>query len=106
MNKPSSKYKKFAYKPNPSKLSWGKESQKIKVKVGQTVKAGQIIGWAGNTGSGGIGIILDDNGNFKSSTKSYNVHLHFTLRIKDSKGNWINIDPYGVYNKKSGIDCC
>ncbi|PHN05794.1 M23 family metallopeptidase [Flavilitoribacter nigricans] len=102
---PSSKYKKFAYKPNPSTLCWGKESQKIKVSVGQTVKAGQMIAWTGNTGSGGIGIILDDNGNFKNPTTSFNVHIHFELRIKDNNGNWVKVDPYGVYNKKSGIDC-
>lgn len=102
---PSSKYKKFAYKANPSALCWGTNSQTLKVSVGQNVKAGQFIAWAGNTGSGGIGIILDDNGNFKSSTTSFNVHLHFELRVKDSNGNWVKIDPYGVYNKKSGIDC-
>lgn len=104
---PSSKYKKFANKANPSSLCWGTNSQKIKVSVGQNVKAGQMIAWAGNTGSGGIGIILDDNGNFKNNPPpaSFNVHLHFELRIKDSKGNWVKIDPYGVYNKKSGIDC-
>lgn len=102
---PSSKYKKFAYKSNPSALCWGTNSQTLKVSVGQNVKAGQFIAWAGNTGSGGIGIILDDNGNFKNPTTSFNVHLHFELRIKDSNGNWVKIDPYGVYNKKSGIDC-
>lgn len=102
---PSAKYKKFANKANPSQLCWGKESQKILVAEGQTVSSGQMIAWAGNTGSGGIGIILDDNGNFTGSTTSFNVHLHFELRIKDPNGNWVKIDPYGVYNKKSGIDC-
>lgn len=98
----NAKYKKFAYKRNPSKLCWGTENQKIAVRVGQKVKAGQFIGWAGNTGSGGIGIILDDKGNFKKTTTSFNVHLHFSLYIKDPRpgysGKWMKIDPYGVYN--------
>lgn len=105
---PSAKYKKFA-NSNSSKLCWGTNSQKIKVKVGQKVKAGQFIAWGGNTGSGGIGIILKDNGKLKKATNSYNVHLHFELRIKDTRrghtNKWVKIDPYGVYNKKSGIDC-
>lgn len=103
------KYKKFANRQNPSKLCWGTESQKIAVKKNQKVKAGQFLACAGNTGSGGIGIILNDDGTLENpDTRSFNVHLHFKLAVKDTrpgKTGWVNIDPYGVYNKKSGIDC-
>ena len=107
----SGKYKKFADRSNPSRLSWGTEAQKIQVKKGQKVKSGQLLGYAGNTGSGGIGAILKDDGTFTDnhkSTTSFNVHLHFTLYVKDTrsgKTGWVNVDPYGVYNKKVQIDC-
>lgn len=103
---PSTQYRNFANKPNPSALCWGTQSQTVKVKVGQTVQAGQFIAWAGNTGSGGIKFILKPNGDLENpNTKSFNVHLHFSLSIQNNQGDWIKIDPYGVYNKKSGIDC-
>lgn len=46
----------------------------LSVKVGQSVKAGDVIGYMGNTGT------------------STNVHLHFGL--KNNKGNWIDPKPY------------
>ncbi|MEO0340178.1 MAG: hypothetical protein AAF242_13305, partial [Bacteroidota bacterium] len=102
------KVKKYANK-NTNKLSWGTESQKVKVKKGQYVKAGQFLAYAGNTGVGGIRVALNSQGNFSNSnTRSFNVHLHFSLYIKDSrpgKSGWIKVDPYGAYTKDKGNDC-
>ena len=101
------KYRKYVFQSNPSVNSWGTNSQKIKVAKGQYVKAGQFLAWAGNTGAGGIKMVLDNDGNIMPSfTKHKNVHLHFTLFYwSTSKNKWINIDPYGVYNKASNISC-
>ncbi len=102
------KVKKYANK-NTNKLSWGKESQKVKVRKGQYVKAGQFLAYAGNTGVGGIRVALKSNGDFSNAnTRSYNVHLHFSLYIKDvrpGKSGWIKVDPYGAYTKDKGNDC-
>ena len=102
------KVKKYAQK-NSSTLSWGKENQKLNVKKGQYVKAGQFLAWAGNTGVGGIRVALNSSGNFSnSSTRSFNVHLHFSLYVKDTrpgKSGWVKVDPYGAYTKDSGNEC-
>ncbi|MCK7554331.1 M23 family metallopeptidase [Chitinophaga sedimenti] len=110
-NSPTDKYKKFANNGTSSQLCWGTNAQTIKVKVNDNVQAGQFIAYAGNTGSGGIGVILDDDGTFTSSaegTRSYNVHLHFEVSVKDTRAGhtneWVNVDPYGAYNH-AGVDC-
>lgn len=92
---------------NNSSLSWGTEGQKIAVRKGQRIKAGQFIGYAGNTGKGGIQAVLDEDGNIISKYRAHNnVHLHLEIRVWDSRGKrWLKVDPYGVYNKKQGIDC-
>lgn len=105
----SGKYKSFADNGTSSKLCWGTNSQKIAVKVNDIVKGGQFIAYAGNTGSGGIGVILNDDGTLKNAnTRSFNVHLHFEVRVQDTRsghsGEWVLVDPYGAYNH-GGVDC-
>jgi murein DD-endopeptidase MepM/ murein hydrolase activator NlpD len=100
------KYKQYADKPNPSQLQWGTNAQKIQVKVGDTVRAGQLIGWSGNTGHGGAGNGLDDNGNPTNPTTANN-HLHLMTAVPHptaGENEWVQIDPYGVYAQR-GSDC-
>lgn len=106
---PSAKYMKFANNGTTSNLCWGTNSQVIAVKVGDMVKAGDFIANSGNTGSGGIGVILNDDGTMKNpDTRSFNVHLHYETRILDTRsghsGEWVLVDPYGTYNSSS-VDC-
>lgn len=108
-NSPTAKYKSFAKNGTTSALCWGTNSQTIKVKKDDNVQAGQFLAYAGNTGSGGIGVILNDDGTLtNSNTKSFNVHLHFEASVQDTRsghsGEWVNIDPYGTYNH-SGVSC-
>lgn len=108
-NSPSAKYKAFAQNGTSSKLCWGTNSQTIKVKVNDMVQAGDLIGYAGNTGSGGIGVILKDDGTMKDpNTRSFNVHLHYETRVLDTRsghtGEWVLVDPYGTYNSAS-VSC-
>ncbi|MDX2031662.1 MAG: hypothetical protein SF339_13385 [Blastocatellia bacterium] len=101
------KYYLFAHKANPNPLYWGTNSQTIQVEVGDTVAAGEFIGWSGNTGSGGAGNGLDDDGN-PTNTATANNHLHLMTTVPDprpSKPNdWVQIDPYGVY-AQAGTGC-
>ena len=106
---PSAKYKAFAGNGTSSNLCWGTNSQTIQVKVNDMVQAGQFIGNAGNTGSGGIGVILNDDGTMKNpDTRSFNVHLHYETRVMDTRsghaGEWVLVDPYGTYNS-SAVSC-
>ncbi len=92
------KYKKFANLPNPSQLLWGTNAQKLKVKAGDNVYAGQQIAWAGNTGFGGAGWGLNQDGT-PTNPNTANNHLHFMLWIKSpgTGADWMEVDPYGVY---------
>ncbi|ACU61567.1 M23 family metallopeptidase [Chitinophaga pinensis] len=108
-NSPTAKYKSFATSGTSSNLCWGTNSQTIKVKKNDIVQAGQFIAYSGNTGSGGIGVILNDDGTLKNAdTKSFNVHLHFEVSVLDTRtghsGEWVNVDPYGTYNHSS-VSC-
>lgn len=108
-NSPEAKYKAFATNGTTSNLCWGTNSQTITVKVNDMVESGQFLAWAGNTGSGGIGAILKDDGTLTDpNTRSFNVHLHFELRVQDTRsghsGEWVLVDPYGVYNL-AAVDC-
>ncbi len=93
-------YVLYAKKSNPSKLQWGTNAQKMKVNAGDNVYAGQHIAYAGNTGYGGAGWGLDNNGN-PTNPNTANNHLHYMLWIKSpaTSGNqsWLEMDPYGVY---------
>lgn len=100
------KYKLFANLPNPNPLYWGTEDQKIAVKKGDVVAAGQFLGWSGNTGPGGAGKGLKDDGT-PSNTVTANNHLHFMFCVPHPTGGeteWVQIDPYGVYSQVSS-DC-
>lgn len=96
------KYSRFANLKSPSDLHWGTESQKILVKVGDWVNAGQLIAYSGNTGVGGASAGLKDDGTPFNSTRANN-HLHFMLAVQNPKtaGGWVFIDSFGVYEKAS-----
>ena len=50
---------------------------------GSRVSAGQILGYAGDSGYGAEG-----------TTGQFDVHLHFGIYLNDEKGNEIALDPY------------
>jgi hypothetical protein len=78
---------------------WGTEEQTIQVSAGDTVFAGQLIGWSGNTGAGGAGNGLNADGT-PVDAQTANGHLHLFIAVPDPGGvadNWVLIDPYGVY---------
>jgi murein DD-endopeptidase MepM/ murein hydrolase activator NlpD len=100
------KYKRYANLPNPSQLQWGTDRQKIAVKPGDKVHAGQFLGWSGNTGPGGAGKGLNDDGTPKN-TVTANNHLHFMTCVPHPTGGeteWVQVDPYGVYGQVDS-DC-
>jgi len=97
------KYNLYANKPNPSQLQWGTDAQKIQVHVGQNVHAGTFLGWSGNTGPGGAGKGLKDDGT-PSNPVTANNHLHFMMTVPNPNGDpteWVQVDPYGVYSQTS-----
>lgn len=53
------------------------------IREGSRVSAGQILGYAGDSGYGPEG-----------TTGQFAVHLHFGIYLKDTEGNEIAIDPY------------
>jgi murein DD-endopeptidase MepM/ murein hydrolase activator NlpD len=80
---------------NPNPTHWGTNAQAIEVKAGQVVSAGQVIGWAGDTGPGGQTAAGNPN--------KPNTHLHVFFARRDLSNNqWYFIDPYGIY----GIPSC
>jgi len=95
------KYARYA-KNNSNKLYWGEESHTIAVNVGDWVNAGQFIARSGNTGPGGAGAGLNNDGTVSDTTRANN-HLHFMLAVPNPKtsGEWVFVDPYGVYAKES-----
>ncbi|XGC79806.1 hypothetical protein ACES2L_10740 [Bdellovibrio bacteriovorus] len=93
------KYARFA-KNNSDKLYWGQESHIIAVKVGDWVDTGTYIGKAGNTGAGGAGNGLNNDGTPMNTTRANN-HLHFMMAVPNPKtaGEWVFVDTFGVYNE-------
>lgn len=67
---------------------WGTESQTLDHQLlGKHVAAGELLGWAGDTGPGG-----------KRGPGDPNTHLHvFFARRDPSDQNWYLFDPYGIY---------
>ncbi len=107
-------YAKFIAK-YPNHKAWGTEDQKIAVKEGDLVRRGQPIGWAGNTGCGGIAGGLDAEGE-PSNMTTVNTHLHVyfgaslpgaTVKNKDGTVSpvVVYLDPYGVYLKADDRGC-
>jgi hypothetical protein len=73
---------------NPTAANWGTNAEAIAVTVGQQVNAGQVLGWAGDTGPGG-------NGHGDANT---NVHLHIFFTHRDTTNNqFYFFDPYGIF---------
>ncbi len=100
------KYQRFANLEDPSEQHWGTENQTIRVKVGEKVGPGTLIGWSGNTGPGGAGNGLNDDGTPKNANTANN-HLHLMTAVPDpnNAGDWVQVDPYGVYNQISESEC-
>src|ERR1700724_307479 len=67
---------------------WGTDAQTIDLHLlAKHVAAGQILGWAGDTGPGG-----------KRGPGSPNTHLHvFFARRDPTDQSWYLFDPYGIY---------
>lgn len=68
---------------------WGSNSQTLSLEIGDPIKAGQTLGWAGQTGF-----------------DQYGVHLHImfarpaTVRLPGTlttENRWVFFDPYGLY---------
>jgi murein DD-endopeptidase MepM/ murein hydrolase activator NlpD len=94
------KYKLFAQK-YPNHVSWGTNAHRILVTVGDRVRGGQQIAWAGNTGPGGAGNGLNDDGSPKSPRGNVHLHTYWGAQHPSEADTFIHVDPYGVYNKQS-----
>ncbi len=94
-------YKSFAERWDDPRW-WGTDDQTIKVRPGQNVRAGQVIGFAGNTGQ----FLVDDCVPMgKSGTpinpNHPNIHLHVSFAFFNPDARkWTLIDPYGVYSTR------
>lgn len=95
--------------------TWGQEWHTIRVKEGDVVKRGEVIGFAGNTGCGGIGAGLADDGTPNNLTTA-NTHLHMyyarTLpgaSVNNSDGTTssvaVYVDAYGAYTTADADGC-
>jgi hypothetical protein len=94
------KYKLFAQN-YPNHVSWGTNAHTLKVQVGDWVSGGEMIGWAGNTGPGGAGNGLNDDGSPKSPRGNVHLHTYWGAQHPTEANTFIHIDPYGVYNKEN-----
>jgi len=84
----------------PDKKYWGSIEKKMVVSADQEVDRGDLLGWAGNTGPGGIILSIDEK-NIEDTGR--NIHLHITFAKRDPVDDqWYIIDPYGIYSKR---DC-
>ncbi len=96
------RYKRFLER-HPNHPVWGSEAHRLRVTVGQRVRAGQVIGWAGSTGIGSLPIVLDANGDLTPSQRVRgNTHLHFVMLAQSPfwDDTFIYVDPYGVYGQR------
>ena len=97
-------YKKFAT-DYTSHVSWGTNDHVIDLKVGDTVSAGQFLAWAGNTGYGGAGWGLDDDGKPTSSRGNVHLHAYFGAAHPTDANVFVAVDPYGVYDEVDSKGC-
>ncbi len=98
------RYYLYANKSSHSQQEWGTNAQKIKVKPGDDVHAGEVIAYSGNTGYGGAGWGLDNDGNATDSNTANN-HLHFQVTAPfPGTDDWVFVDAYGVY-EQTGSGC-
>jgi murein DD-endopeptidase MepM/ murein hydrolase activator NlpD len=101
------KYSTWAFN-NPTDYTWGTDSQTIAVATGDTVKRGQFIAWAGNTGCGGIGNGLNSDGTAIDSNVNTHLHVYTTIEVPGATvtnpdGSTaqvaVQVDPYGMYTQ-------
>jgi murein DD-endopeptidase MepM/ murein hydrolase activator NlpD len=92
------KYRAFATN-YPEHVSWGTESHTIRVVEGEHVDAGELIGYAGNTGAGGAAAGLDANGQPDDWTGNVHLHVYVAVPHPTTADTWVWVDPYGVYNE-------
>jgi len=92
------KYRAFA-RDYPDHISWGLESHTIKVAVGDHVGPGTEIAWAGNTGAGGAGSGLNDDGSPKNWKGNVHLHVYVAVPHPTVSDTWVWVDPYGVYSE-------
>jgi murein DD-endopeptidase MepM/ murein hydrolase activator NlpD len=93
------KYVKFA-KNFGDHVSWGTEAHKILVKVGDQVGTHTPLGYAGNTGYGGAGNGLEDDGTPETPRGNVHLHLYTGAQHPTEPGNYVLVDPYGVYDQE------
>lgn len=94
------KYVEFA-KNYSNHVSWGTDAHKIMVKVGDKVNAHTALAYAGNTGYGGAGWGLNDDGSPESHKGNTHLHLYSGAQHPTEPQNFVMIDPYGVYDQES-----
>jgi CubicO group peptidase (beta-lactamase class C family) len=92
------KYRAFA-NDYPDHLSWGTESHTIKVNVGDPVSIGTPLAWAGNTGAGGAGSGLNEDGSPKNWKGNTHLHVYVAVPHPTLADTWVWVDPYGVYQE-------
>lgn len=97
-------YKKFATSFS-THVSWGTNAHTIAVAVGDHVAVGQLLGQAGNTGYGGAGWGLEDDGSPTSSRGNVHLHAYFGVAHPTEAGTYIAVDPYGVYDTVDSKGC-
>ncbi|MEM7234651.1 MAG: hypothetical protein AAF517_20905, partial [Planctomycetota bacterium] len=98
------KYAKFAQN-HSDHVSWGKSWHTIQVEVGDWVQAGEHIAWAGNTGAGGAGAGLEDDGTPESFTGNTHLHSSFAVAHPTLADTYVIVDPFGVYGKADEDGC-
>jgi hypothetical protein len=101
LQKSMNRYKSFARKWDDERW-WGTDHQTIPVRPGQNVRAGQVIGFAGNTGH----FLVDDcvplsETGIPANPNQPNIHLHLSFAVFNPEARkWTLIDPYGVYSTR------